>query len=259
MSPRLNQGLDGMCIHVGRSKMLNRRTALAACSAALVLTGSCLADIVDVRFTGTGLGRNVRTDYLGSAHNVFAGQLTHAFADGSGSAAFLDGPRITYCTELTEYVTGSFREYALTPLQMAPDSDPMGADAAQALTDVWVHADGRQFLTESTAANRDFAAAFQITVWEIVHDYDGTVTSLDVNAGDLTVTRTNGQALTSGIAGYVSELFGAVGANTTFSGLGAVSRAGAQDQLVAVPTPGALALCVIAIVPLAGTRRRRLA
>jgi hypothetical protein len=237
---------------------MNRRAAFLASAAMLVVTGTAVADIVDVRFTGTGLGRNVRTSYLGNSHNVFAGQLYHEFADGTGEAASLEGPLITYCSELTEYVTSSTRPYDLSPLPLAPNSDPMGEDAAQALTDIWTFAGGQQLLTQNTNENRDFAAAFQIAVWEIVHDYDGSLMSLDVTAGDLTVTKTNGQQLGSNIADHLGDLFGAVGSNSSFSELRVVTRAGAQDQVVMVPTPGALALCVIAFVPLVGSRRRRI-
>jgi hypothetical protein len=236
---------------------MKRRTAFLASAAALAVTAAATADIVDVRFTGTGLGRNVRTSYLGNSQNVFAGQLHHQFSDGTGEASLLDGPLITYCSELTEYVTNSSREYELTSLPLAPNSDPMGAVSAQALTDIWDFADGLQFATQNTGDNRDFAAAFQIAVWEVVHDYDGSLASLDTNAGDLTVTRTNGQALSGGIATQLSGLFGAVGGNSSFDGLRVVTRAGSQDQVVVVPTPGALALCLAAFVPLAGSRRRR--
>jgi hypothetical protein len=237
---------------------MNRRTAFLASAATLAVTAVATADIVDVRYTGTGLGRNVRTHYQGNSQNVFAGQLHHQFSEGTGEAALLDGPLITYCSELTEYVTGSTREYELSPLPLAPNSDPMGEVAAQALTDIWIFADGQQLLTQNTNDNRNFAAAFQIAVWEIVHDYDGSLLSLDVEAGDLTVTKTNGQQLASNITSHLGDLFGAVGTNSSFSGLRAVTRAGAQDQVVMVPTPGALALCVVAFVPLAGSRRRRI-
>lgn len=238
------------------------RGAVAACvvSAAGL---SAAADTVDVQFLGTGLGRNVKitTAWNGNSTNVFAGQLWHRFSNGTGDAAALNGDRMTFCTEIVEYVTTSTREYNLAELADAPSpGTPMGATKAQAIVDLYDYAGGNQFATDATAANRDFAAAFQIAVWEIVYDYDGSSSSLDVGSDNLKVTKTDGSALSSGVSNLLTLMFNHVqNVEASNPHLFAVIRNGSQDQLVLlvpVPAPLALAGAGLIFVPLV---RRRLA
>ena len=102
-----------------------------------------------------------------------------------------------------------------------------------------------------------FATAFQVTIWEIVNDFDGSVSSIDTNAGDLRITLPNGFELTGAIQAQVDSFKIGLAANlgtTNFDGLIGFANDGAQDQLY-VPAPGALAL--LGLGSLTATRRRR--
>ncbi len=224
----------------------------------LALTAGAAADSVDMKFLGTGLGRSVKVETSTKTFNVFAGQLRHELDNGDGALTGMDGELLTYCTELTQYVTSSFKDYDLVNLSLAPDSGPMGAVKAQAIRDIFAYAAGAQYESASNSANKDFSAAFQIAIWEIVADYDGTNGSLSVTDGELEVRSTNGSALASGIAGELDDIFAAVGLGADFPQLGALVNANHQDQLVMVPLPAPL---LIGMAGVAGVmwRRRRLA
>ncbi|MDY7108801.1 MAG: hypothetical protein SYC29_09205 [Planctomycetota bacterium] len=231
-----------------------RCIALTAAAATAVMT-SAHAGTVDVEFTGTGLGRSVRTHLDGRAQNVFAGQLRHAFSNGTEQCSELDGGYLTFCTELTQYVTSQESPYECLPLEAAPPSHAMGAVRAQAMRDLYAYADGAQFATSGTSDNRDLAAAFQIAVWEIVYDYDGTASSLDAAAGNLRVTKTDGNPLSGGVSGYLDSFFGGVGTGAELPELFAVTNSQYQDQLVMIPLPLPLAMGAVGLAAVIWRRR----
>jgi len=235
--------------------MNTKRLALAA-AAVSALTASALADSVDLQFIGTGLGRNVMVHLSGSSTYVFAGQLYHNFSDGQGAASSLDGNLLTYCCELTQYVSQNKAEYELVPVEDAPSTAPMGDIRAQALRDLYAYADGDQFVTQNTEDNRDFTAAFQIAVWEIVYDYDGTLASLDIGDGELIITDRNAGGLRTGIEGFLADLFGAIGLGADFPELYAVINPCAQDQLVMIPLPAPFAMAAVGLAAVAWRRRK---
>jgi hypothetical protein len=231
-----------------------RRIALTVAAAGAMMTAA-QAGTVDVEFTGTGLGRSVRTHLDGHTQNVFAGQLRHAFSDGTEQCSELDGEYLTFCTELVQYVTPYESPYECLPLEAAPPTHAMGAVRAQALRDLYVFADGDQFATAGTSDNEDLAAAFQIAVWEIVYDYDGTASSLDVTEGNLRVTRTDGNPLTPGVSGYLDSFFGGVGTGAALPELFAVTHDQYQDQLVMIPLPLPLAMGAVGLAAVVWRRR----
>ena len=238
--------------------MMSISKMFAAAIAVAAIAASSFAGTVDVKFVGTGLGRNVQVNRNGNATNLFAGQLMHNFSNGQGDCVSLSGTQATFCTELTEYVATNTSPFDSAALEDAPESGPMGAAAAQAVKDIYAQANGRQFATSGTVDNKDLAAAFQIAIWEVVTDYDGTAASLDVTAGDLKVTKMDGSDLSAGVADYLAELFGAVGMNADGDGIFAVVNDCYQDQIVMVPLPAA-ALLGAAGLGVIIWRRRKLA
>lgn len=224
-------------------------------------SGTVLADQIDVRFTGTGRGQNVRITYPTpsgpASQNVFAGQLLHDLRNGTGVAAGLSGVYTTFCTDVAQYVTSTTRRYDVVSISLLPSSDPMGADKAAAILDLYNFAAGTVL---SSGVSNEMAAAFQLALWEIVTDYNPGVgrTSLNVTNGGFRATQTNGSALSSGVNTHLNSLFNAIG--TTGAG-GAVllglSSGSAQDQILTtvIPAPGALALAGMGLMGLA--RRRR--
>jgi len=229
---------------------------------ALAGSGAALADTVDVRYVGAGQGRTVKFDYNGQRQNVFAGQLEHAFSNGTGIGSQLSGNLLTYCTDLVEHTSSSTSTFQVTDPANAPGV-AMGVARADALRDLYTFAGGAQ---NASGADRDYAAAFQIAVWEIVYDYDQNAgrSSMDIESGAFEAYRTNGSTLSSAIRGHLTSFFdaiGMVGPRGDGMDLYAVINDGKQDQLVElgamVPLPSAAGLGFAGLAGLVGVRRRR--
>jgi len=221
-----------------------------------VSTGLASADIVDMRFEGTGSGQSVRVTNVSSTFNVFAGQLRHFLSNGTGVAANLRGEMITYCSDLSQYVSRDTQRYTVQALALAPAGNAMGADKARAIASIYDYAMGFQ-LTSSTS--NDLATAFQLAVWEIVSDFNYAIgsSSLSVSSGNFRATKTNGQSLSSGVSNLLNSFFTHTN-NSSFStsGIAALTSERFQDQLITIPSPGVGVLAGFGVMMI-GRRHRR--
>jgi hypothetical protein len=223
------------------------KTALFTVVAAAVITaaaGAASADTVNVKYLGTGKGSNVKIIAPGVNQNVFAGQLNHQISGGTGLGAILNGTYATYCADITQYVTSTTKTYTVVPIEQVPNVSPMGLSKADALRNLYSFGAGVQL---TNAASNDFAAAFQIAVWEVVSDFNSNLglTSLSVTDGSFKAKSTNGNALSAGIMNNLNTIFSGIfnlPEGTVPVEIAGISHATAQDQIVVVPTPGALAL-----------------
>ena len=229
----------------------NTIAAVIAATAA----GIASADVVTMKFVGTGAGQNVKWKYNGgSEQSTFAGQLRHNITSGTGIGADWVGEHNLYCTDIFQYVATSYKTFDINTPDLAPTSSPMGAARAQALYDVF------SAFTDSALVSgigNEFAAAFQIAVWEIVSDFDGSVgrSSLSVDAGKFKVTKVNGSATrTSSFNNYLNDIFDSIGSSAN-PNVVALTNGGAQDQLFYIPAPGPIALAGAGMLML--SRRRR--
>ncbi|HRP62127.1 MAG TPA: hypothetical protein PK400_02415 [Phycisphaerales bacterium] len=229
--------------------MFQKRMMIVGGCASMMLAAVAGADMIDVNFAGTGLGRNVKISYNDWSMNVFAGQLYHQVNTPEGH--WLEGGQyITYCIEITENVSNQVKPFMFAPLWNAPNTGEMGMMKAQAIADMFEIAGAQAFATESTNANRDFAAAMQIMIWEIVYDFDGTAASLNPADGHLKVQNTSGGTLSSGITNAFNALTLALAsgvATGSLSDFGAIVGVGVQDQVMQIPAPAALAMFGLAV------------
>ena len=228
-------------------------------SAAIVIValcaGSTSAGFIEMRQVGVGLGQMVKLNLSGSLSEVFAGEITHEFRNGTGDAAQYSGRTLqTYCTEITQGVTSNWAGYQCTDIDSAPVPGPaIGAAKADAILAMLT------LLMGETAAGRldaPTAAGFQIALWEVVYDFDAMMgrSSLDVAAGALMVTHTDGSALSGTVVTKSSMFMDAItGGFDPSMSIAFVSQS-FQDQIV--PTPGAAALLAPGAIAL--LRRRRL-
>jgi MYXO-CTERM domain-containing protein len=223
--------------------------ASAIAIAAIASTAS--AELVTVFCPGVGAGRNVSVTHKGAVRNVFAGQILLNLSNSASGT--LNGSWRSFCTELDQYiyVNGAAQSYEALPLKDVPiPGAPMGVLRAEAIGRMYAFANGAQYGTDA-----DYAAAFQIAVWEVANDYTGDLASLSLAAGQL-----QGPSLAAAITGHIATLLGAasnVGATVTpLLGLG---NASFQDQIVdptsPIPTPGAIAM--LGLAALVGSRGRR--
>lgn len=234
-------------------------TVLSALVLAAVSSGAH-ADTVTLKYINAGAGRNIKATLGASTFNCFAGQLNHAFSNGTGVAAGLTGTKVTFCSDLSEYATTAGATYQVTPIPNLPVSGgwpAMGAVRSQAVYDLYAAAAGQQTVS---GADNNFAAAFQIALWEIIYDYDGSSSSLTLTGGNLKIKDTDGTSLTSSIATHVTQLFSMLGSNVTQVGLMGLTNDGKQDQILqfqVIPLPAALPMGLAGLGLAAWVRNRR--
>lgn len=227
-----------------------KTAAVLAATTVAALAGTTLADTINAQFTGVTPGQNVSIRYDGDNMNTRAGVFN--FLRSASNPGTLPGFAPTFqgfCIDLTESVSnGHSYSWNTYSLANAPTSDAgaMGATRAARL--------GRLFASQynglATAANQSQAyAAFQIAVWEIVHD-----SGLDLDHGNFKVT--NAPSGTEALAQHWLNTLGS-GQGWSLIAIDNVDNdCEGQQGYVLVPAPGAAALMGVGLVA-SGRRRRR--
>lgn len=213
--------------------------------AALAASSACaLADGVTLTYDGQGdngalvsvaLNGGLFFENGASNASLWAGELLHS----------VEGNQITtYCTELTQWVGSD--EYCVLALEDAPiPGSGMGAEKAEAIY--------RLYNATNDASDVDSdnkAVAFQAVIWEIVYEYEGSESDLNLFAGNVEFTGVN-SAWFDTYADFASDPNGddsprviAYGSETS------------QDQLAIVPLPSVAALAGVGLAGLVGRRQR---
>lgn len=239
---------------------------LIAAATVMACAGIAAADTIDLTFQGQGRGTNIGVVVNGNASGTFAGQIRQDLSNGTGIGTQFDGrSAITFCADLEQQVNQGTTTYDIVNLATIPNPSAiipggMGAVRAAAIESIYSYT--REVLglniASSTLANT-FAAAFQIAIWEIVYDYDGTLASLDVTSGLFEATTVSGNALPNSIANAVQDLFtNGVTYNTAATNLLGLYSDAKQDQIIEIiiPTPTAAAMGLLGLAGLAARRRR---
>jgi len=226
-------------------------------SAITLVAISSAQETTNMKFVGTGAGRNdIQIRYDGTKKNVFAGQLKHSFSGGMGALEWLNGKTVaTFCSEPTQVVSRDRIQYQKVNV---PQLDPKvwqvnGAAKQQAIDTLFKLAYGT---VTAAAASNNAAAAFQLAVWKIGYDYDGTAASLNMGSGRFTARMSNGSSLDSSLKAQVDNYLAAASiTNPNAKGTAIALHSDCnQDQLTAVPEPATMAALGIG---LAGIIRRR--
>jgi hypothetical protein len=233
-----------------------KTSTLVAAVAAFAAASSAQAGFANLQYLGTGKGRNVQYVWNETqTQNVFSGQLRHRLTNTAGPLVVVNGEYRTYCTDLFQTVTSTARSYeqvSIAAIPFSPIAATMGNSKAAGLRSLYAMSGAGAI---ASTASDDLAAAFQLMVWEVVYDFDGTSASLSTTAGNLKARQTNGSALTTGVQTAFNNLRASVLANADTPWLFGFASGSNQDQLVFVPTPGSMALLGAAGMMIA--RRRR--
>ena len=158
-----------------------------------------------------------------------------------------------FCVELGEGFPDNPITYTVAQLNQMPENSPPGPmNASQVslmneLYDEW-------FSYGSVNNSADYAAAFQIVVWEIAHEtLDGS--SVATAASELSLATGAFTAdLSASISTLANNMLATLGSGATFNGLRGLTNPTNQDLLVVVPTPAIAGLAGLGLV---GMRRRR--
>ncbi len=237
---------------------MNTRFAIVALMSAAV-AGIAAADTIQMRYTGGGKGSVVRIYHPTATMNVFAGQMNQSLINPVGpQAQAIAGNHVTFCGDVAQYVTREYQDFTLTDIANIPNNTPVGADRAAAIRDIFNYA-GINILTAEATNNA--ATAFQLAIWEVMHDYNplSGLSSISLASGNFRSTKTDGSALGSGIMAQFNAFIGSIGAESANRmSLVGLTHPGSQDQILAmaIPAPGSAALAGLGTLCLAARRRR---
>ncbi len=240
------------------------RLVLAALPA-LALTSAALASpappTADMAYTGKGKGSSVKIIFDGKAFNAFSGQLKHTVSNAASPSTAINGPRLTYCVDLSQHVESAVKPYQIVDIvaRMADISTTHAATRGSAIAGLY-NTFGSTAIGTTSATSNDFATAFQLAVWEIAYDFTGVASSINLTAGTASFKKTDGSALSSGVVNQFNTIIAAINNGPIAAGLVALRSTSYQDQLVYVPgtlIPSAGSAAMAALGGLLIARRRR--
>jgi hypothetical protein len=239
-------------------------TIVVAGGAAAALTASLHAGQWTLVYEGLASGRDVGVSYVAGAawdaDRVEAFSLVsagvHAWSSGGASVS-------TIATQLQQTVMlGDSVGYDVALLPEVPDGSParspIGSIRAALLSDLYA----RYYVDMLGSGDDDYAAAFQLAVWEITHEaLDATVIDVAQTRLDLTIGALQGSDDGASFVPYIfaQQMLFSLGFDgwLQFDGLGGLVNPMGQDQLAIVPLPLPAALAGLGLLG-AGLLRRRL-
>ena len=213
------------------TQVVNRTWISAFAIAGISATSG--GEVLSLTFNGVNPGSS-------ASYNLNSGAVGSWQSTNAGVMTWQQG-RETFCIQLYENI--SFNQTVtyevLEDLAFVPDSQPgnMGPEKAMLISDLYA----RNYGSIGTGAE---AAAFQLAIWEIVHETEVAGGALNLGLGtgiarfdaSLTGVMSQAEALLNGLGGVGSSLN-----YLSFAGLRGLTNEDFQDQLIVVPGPAGLA------------------
>lgn len=249
--------------------MMKIRTHALMIAAALVIpAGMATADTVTAKLDNVSPSQVVTIHYDGqNLGGAYAGSINWTETASSGATA-PTGNFSTYCIDLTQEINiGHSYDYTIADILDAPNPKPPTASPS----DVGMSAnDAREIENlyaqeyDGIGTDNDKAAAFQISIWEMMYE---TAPTYDATSGNFYVTGASANVLNL-VSSDVAAA-SASGVNLQFHNqILAMTSPTAQDQLFigaavpqggppAVPTPAAAMAGIPLLSALAITRKWR--
>lgn len=166
---------------------------------------------IDLQFLGNGPGRLARVELDGQMYEIHAGALNYFASNATGTITRFAGEMVGFSPEVWNGVgvgeTVRYLRADNVQMPFGPESrwltEQMSEEQAKSIFNFYDQASQRQYF-----GGDDWAAAFQIALWELVYDFDHqNVSSHDLSGGRLRVHLLDGQAVSSSVHGIVGELF----------------------------------------------------
>lgn len=240
-----------MCHTIRKSTYMAAISALVGCS---VVHSVARADTVDLTMTQFHTYTNVTLGGTVHPGRVSTGVIVVDFSNGTGVLEDMDGSYNSFCVDLPQPIRkNDTREYTYEP-DMVGYFGSVGH--VQAINDLYAGANGEQF------TNKHKASAFQLFLWDLVYDYDGSdVNTISLDMGNVTATKVSNSAVS-----YFDTLKSYLGMGATDTYVTLLTHPTKQDQLIAgtvippgpVPEPTTLVL-LGSSVGMFAMRRRHMA
>ena len=257
-------------------KMTSRRARLLPAVVALV-GSTVVADEISLRFDGMGTHGIHRIAVDGRLDSNSSEDVQYVDGIRTGERLWTDrrGENVmTFCIQVYESVAvgeqhtfDMHRDLTEVP-EAPPYPGPMNAAQAGLIGDLYTRfVDGRTgYLREGTSLTDEFddataASAFQMVVWEIVHENitDGTLDDAQAQLSmELGAFRADLDP-SSGAGEAVGMILSSIGENRWMDGNGSIvglTSPATQDQLMVVPLPLPGVLAGIGLIGAALIRRR---
>ena len=239
-------------------KAMNRATfvagaLLAVGASTIVAQGDVVVgDSVSLSFQGVSPSRAVSWTFDD-------GSTVNTGTNAAGVFNWSGGVK-SFCIQLEENISnGTTIDFDVVDLENLPDQPPMPGPLGDARAEVMrdLYARNYDFVMSQTGSDaRDYAAAFQVMVWEISHELGADTTDatsvlagLSINAGQASFNAS------SSVIGFAQTMLDGLGDGgfQGFSKVIGLTDENRQDQLTVVPGAGALA----GLAGVAAIRRRR--
>lgn len=234
--------------------------ALAAVPA---LASLAHAQTAQLSYRRLNAGQSVSWSQDGTGRNTWVGSFVMLINASDGPMSGMEGQEINvFCLDPLQNIGAGPADYSQTTpsgLQMAASNGSAKEAAVRRLL-------GFSNNQHNTTTNANYATAFQLALWEVARDYDGSLASLNPFSGGF---RYDESSLGGDAAAVKTDLFamlaaagdpnGALTTDTVFS----LRNDTYQDlihtrpPLNSVPEPTALALLGVGVLGLGAHRRRK--